>query len=196
MTFPILKNLEIGAAVRYDDYSDFGGTTNPKVSFRYTPVDMLLLRGSYNTGFAAPTMTQSVRAERDDLHRDPLQRPGAVSERRTECGTAGGIASRDCGIQFQQLHRRQRRPAAGEVGCLDGRIRLAADAEFSFGLDYWNYHIEDSISVIGDQSIFADPTKYANLFVRCSEAPPARQFASAPARRRAAIRWPTSSTPT
>ena len=29
-SFPVLKNLEIGASVRYDDYSDFGSTTNPK----------------------------------------------------------------------------------------------------------------------------------------------------------------------
>ena len=58
MSFPIMKNLEIGASLRYDDYSDFGSTTNPKISFRYTPVQSLLLRGSYNTGFAAPTLAQ------------------------------------------------------------------------------------------------------------------------------------------
>ena len=30
----MLKGLEIGASVRYDDYSDFGSTTNPKISIR------------------------------------------------------------------------------------------------------------------------------------------------------------------
>ena len=35
---PIIKNLEGNIAVRYDHYSDFGSTTNPKVSLRYQPV--------------------------------------------------------------------------------------------------------------------------------------------------------------
>ena len=34
--------------------------------------------------------------------------------------------------------------------------------------------IYQSISVIGEQTIFADPVGYANLFVRCSQAPAAR----------------------
>ena len=48
---------------------------------------------------------------------------------------------------------------------------------FSFGIDYWSYEIKDAISVIGDQTIFGDPVQYASLFVRCSQAPAARQAA-------------------
>ena len=32
MSVPLLKNLELSLAGRYDDYSDFGNTTNPKVA--------------------------------------------------------------------------------------------------------------------------------------------------------------------
>ena len=55
---PLLKELEISAAVRHDDYSDFGKTTNPKVSFKFTPINELLFRGSYSEGFRAPSFTQ------------------------------------------------------------------------------------------------------------------------------------------
>ena len=55
---PVLRSLELSAAVRYDDYSGFGGTTNPKVSFRYQPLSTLVLRGGYNTGFRVPTFNQ------------------------------------------------------------------------------------------------------------------------------------------
>jgi len=48
-------------------------------------------------------------------------------------------------------------------------------ANWTVGVDWWDYYIKDSISVIGEQSIFADPTKYANLYVRCSQASPALQ---------------------
>ena len=31
---PVIKNLDLTFAIRYDDYSDFGSTTNPKVAVR------------------------------------------------------------------------------------------------------------------------------------------------------------------
>ena len=55
---PISKQLEGTIAVRHDDYTGFGGTTNPKVSLRFTPVEQFLMRGSYSTGFRVPTFNQ------------------------------------------------------------------------------------------------------------------------------------------
>ncbi len=55
---PITKQLEATVAVRHDDYTGFGGTTNPKVSMRFAPMEQLLLRGSYNTGFRVPDFKQ------------------------------------------------------------------------------------------------------------------------------------------
>lgn len=55
---PITKQLELTAAARHDDYTGFGGTTNPKVSMRFTPVEQFLVRGSYNTGFRVPSFNQ------------------------------------------------------------------------------------------------------------------------------------------
>ena len=42
--------------MRYDDYSDFGNTTNPKYGLDWTPVDGLKFRGSYGTSFHAPQL--------------------------------------------------------------------------------------------------------------------------------------------
>jgi iron complex outermembrane recepter protein len=58
VSVPVTKMFEVTAAIRYDNYSDFGGTTNPKVSFKFTPLKDLLFRGSYNTGFRAPSFFQ------------------------------------------------------------------------------------------------------------------------------------------
>lgn len=55
---PITKQLEATVAVRRDDYTGFGSTTNPKVSMRFAPVEHFLLRGSYNTGFRVPDFKQ------------------------------------------------------------------------------------------------------------------------------------------
>jgi iron complex outermembrane receptor protein len=47
---PILKNLEADLAVRTDRYPN-ATATNPKVSFRYQPLQQVLVRASYGRGF-------------------------------------------------------------------------------------------------------------------------------------------------
>ena len=60
---PVTKDLEVQLAVRRDDYSVIGATTNPKVAFRYQPANFLLFRGSANKGFLAPSFTQLYSAQ-------------------------------------------------------------------------------------------------------------------------------------
>ncbi|WP_454772937.1 TonB-dependent receptor [Janthinobacterium tructae] len=55
---PVTKDLEMQLAIRRDDYSLVGATTNPKVAFRYQPTDFLLFRGSASKGFLAPSFQQ------------------------------------------------------------------------------------------------------------------------------------------
>jgi iron complex outermembrane receptor protein len=58
LNIPVLKRVELNAAVRTDDYSDFGRTTNPKFALRVQPTDKVLLRTSYGKGFLAPSLFQ------------------------------------------------------------------------------------------------------------------------------------------
>lgn len=55
----VRENWTVGAALRWEDYEDFGDTTNGKLSSRFSLTDTLALRGSYSTGFRAPTPGQS-----------------------------------------------------------------------------------------------------------------------------------------
>ena len=48
-----------GLAVRFEDFEDFGTTTNGKIAGRYRFNDHFQLRGSVSTGFRAPTPGQS-----------------------------------------------------------------------------------------------------------------------------------------
>jgi iron complex outermembrane receptor protein len=57
-TVPLLHRLDLSAAVRTEDYSDFGNTTNPKFSFAWEPVGGLSFRGSYGKSFRAPGSTE------------------------------------------------------------------------------------------------------------------------------------------
>jgi iron complex outermembrane receptor protein len=56
---PVTDTFTINLAGRHDDYSDFGSSFSPKVSFQYRPLDTLLLRATVGEGFKAPNMTQT-----------------------------------------------------------------------------------------------------------------------------------------
>lgn len=54
-----VSNLLIGAAIRYEDFDDFGTTTNGKLAANWRLTDNFGLRGTVSTGFKAPTPGQS-----------------------------------------------------------------------------------------------------------------------------------------
>lgn len=51
--------LLLGVAGRYENYSDFGGTSTGKVAARFAPVPRVALRGALSSGFRAPSLGQS-----------------------------------------------------------------------------------------------------------------------------------------
>ena len=53
-----IQRLDISVAGRYDDYTDFGSTVNPKVGIAWEPASGLYVRGSYGTSFRAPLLSQ------------------------------------------------------------------------------------------------------------------------------------------
>jgi len=56
--YDITDALLLGAAARYEDYSDFGDNFSFKVNGRYKLGENGAIRGSYSTGFRAPTLHQ------------------------------------------------------------------------------------------------------------------------------------------
>lgn len=52
------KKFMIGSALRYEYYSDFGSTLNYKIASRYKISKKINLRGSFSTGFRAPSLAQ------------------------------------------------------------------------------------------------------------------------------------------
>lgn len=55
---PVSDTLEFTLAGRYDNYSDFGSTTNPQLSAQWRPVENFTLRASFGQGFRAPSLAQ------------------------------------------------------------------------------------------------------------------------------------------
>lgn len=57
--FTGMQALQLSASARYDDYSDFGDTTNPKFGLNWTVVDGFSLRASSGKSFHAPSLADS-----------------------------------------------------------------------------------------------------------------------------------------
>lgn len=51
---PMARSLTLSLSGRYDHYSDFGSTTNPKIGVTWEPVEGVSFRGSYGRSFRAP----------------------------------------------------------------------------------------------------------------------------------------------
>ena len=58
LALPLVRGLDLQAAVRVDHYGDFGTTTNPKLALRWQPTPALMLRASGGTGFRAPSLSE------------------------------------------------------------------------------------------------------------------------------------------
>ncbi|MET1753994.1 TonB-dependent receptor [Novosphingobium sp. RD2P27] len=74
-----LYSLIFAASLRYDHFSDFGSTTNPKFGVTYKPVSWLGLRANYSTSFNAPSPVDQLGSERNLLQLTPFNvfvRPG------------------------------------------------------------------------------------------------------------------------
>ncbi|GFE82407.1 TonB-dependent receptor [Steroidobacter agaridevorans] len=59
MDVALIRSLTLSASARYDDYSDVGGTTNPRLGFNWDLTDQFSLRGSWGTSFRAPSVTDA-----------------------------------------------------------------------------------------------------------------------------------------
>lgn len=55
---PGVERLELSLAVRHEDYSDFGRTTDPKFGVIWSPTQNLDIRGTWGTSFRAATLTE------------------------------------------------------------------------------------------------------------------------------------------
>lgn len=173
---PIMRNLDLTLAGRYDDYSDFGNTFNPKVGLRFQPIKQVLLRGSYNTGFRAPTLYEIFEPQSltftSDNYDDPLLCPGGTAVP----GAAPGVV---CG---QQVLQRESGPAsiglpASALNPEDSKtysfgVVFEPTPQWTFGIDYWNIKIENLISAYPEQAVFGNPAANASRFFRCSQLAP------------------------
>ena len=59
VALPVIKQLELNGAVRYDHYTDAGDSVTPKMGIKYRALSNFALRGTYAKAFRAPSSTEN-----------------------------------------------------------------------------------------------------------------------------------------
>jgi iron complex outermembrane receptor protein len=152
---PVLRNLELTAALRYDHYSDYGSNWAPKVGVKYTPIQQLVLRGTYSTGFRAPGPYESGNSATNGFTSvvDPVRCPITGSPADCGSGTVGSIA-----IGNPQLS------AEKSNSWTVGLVWEPAPG-LSGTLDYWNIETKDVISGADPQLVVNSPAAFPSAFI-------------------------------
>lgn len=90
---PVLKTLELDAAVRYDRYNLSGGRASPKLGFKFQPMPEVGVRGTFSKGFRAPGPAENGNAGQSYLASatsDPVLCPDGNPSTKgnfpTQCG--------------------------------------------------------------------------------------------------------------
>ena len=161
VALPIFKSLELTGAVRVDEYTGFGKSTNPKVSARYTPFDSLLFRGSYSTGFRVPTFKQMFDPVTISTYvgadfPDPATCPARVVSATPGCERVNPE------IVFGG--RLNLEPEESKIQSLGMVFQITP--EISGNLDYWAINREGTIQSFGLTTLAANYQLFPQNFIR------------------------------
>ena len=143
LLIPLAETFELHLAARYDDYSDFGSDFNPKVGFKYRPNKSFALRGSWNTSFRAPSLSQ-IGAET------------TLSSGALDCGPefidnfCGGFGGSDG--YLSEIYGNPDLEAEESEAFDFGAVFSIGD-DISLTLDYWAFE-HDNIVGIDDENLF------------------------------------------
>lgn len=150
MLLPVFDMLEITLAGRVDNYTGFGTTWNPKASVKFRPMEWLMFRGSYNTGFRVPNFNQIFNGVTESPNPgnniiDP--KTGAVIH--PDSWTGGNLK---LGPETSEQY---------SVG-----VVLQPSRHFSASLDYWAIAVDDVIGSLTINQLLANQDHFPNRVIR------------------------------
>jgi len=162
VSLPLIKNLDLTAAVRRDEYTGFGASTNPKVSLRYSPIEQVLVRGAYSTGFRVPTFKQMFDPVTESQFvgadfADPAKCPSLVVSTTPGCESVrnfntlfGGKANLD--------------PEEAKMKSLG--VVLSPTRDVVANVDWWEVRREGTIQAFGLRTLAENYNLFSSNFQR------------------------------
>jgi len=148
---PGIQRLDLDVAGRYEHYSDFGGTSHPKVGLNWTPTEGWMVHASYGTSFRAPLLSELVGPLRGvfvQTYSDPLAPTG------TSTGyTLGG----------GNLSLKPETATTFSAG-----VDVSPTDQSKISLTYYNINYKNQIaSYLSDLTILQQTNELGGLVTRC-----------------------------
>lgn len=136
LAYDFTQDFLVNGTVRYEDYSDFGSATVWKLSSRYKFYDdKITLRGSFSTGFRAPTLHQiyTQKSQYSFVPGQGIQINGLINN--------VSVQARILGV-----------PKLDAEKSTNITVGIGANLfkKFNFTIDYYNIEIKDRIA-LGDK---------------------------------------------
>lgn len=153
---PVTENLELNLAYRYDNYSDFGSATTPKVALRYQLLDDVVFRASWGQGFRAPSLSDLIAS--DSFSAD-------TATDYHYCDVLGTNVA-DCKAKQYDVTRTANKELQPETSNFYN-LGLVWDItdKLSTKIEYYNLDIKDVITFVSLDSLLKEEQKvgYGNL---------------------------------
>ena len=140
---PILPDLELNLAGRYDDYSDFGSNFSPKIALRWQPMDELTVRASWGEGFRAPPL--------DILAQQPAF--SAAFVRHVPTGEFLGNENPGDALQITSFSIANPNLGAEQSEQFSLGVAFEPLDWLNGSIDYWNIKVTDRVAGIGAQRV-------------------------------------------
>ncbi len=140
---PLTKELEADGSIRIDHYQIVGSKMTPKLSLRYQPSQMFLLRGSYGKGFRAPSLA--------DLYAPQIQGLTAVLNNPGDCVNKVG---QGCDAQYPTTAGGNPKLKPETSNNASWGVVFEPTKNISASIDFFNIEIKNVIANGGLDPIF------------------------------------------
>ena len=154
---PLIHSLELTGSARHERYSDFGNTTRPKAGLNWKPYRGLMVRASYNQGFAAPNLPTLYAPTRFTVDSAPGQ---TDVYRNQTVGNATYVMKRYSTGNLALQPVTSVGKSAGVVLEVPGVKGLTVTA------DYWQIDQSNVIGSYSDTQLFNSDTAKLNAYIQ------------------------------
>ncbi|KAA9130177.1 TonB-dependent receptor plug domain-containing protein [Marinihelvus fidelis] len=145
---PLHETLDVQLALRYENFSDVGSTTVPKVAFGWTPTEWLMFRGSWSEAFRAPNLItiNETLVVRNNTNTD------WACEYAAEYGGDPDQDILDCSYNMQRRAQgsQELEPEKSDNSSLG--IVLTPTENLTLTVDFWKIKKEDTIGLFGEEN--------------------------------------------
>jgi outer membrane receptor protein involved in Fe transport len=143
LQIPLFENVDVQAALRYEDFSDIGNTTVPRLAVGWRPIDQVLLRASWSEAFRVPNL---VTVNEGDVARNNTRDDFACFFADPDEVTL------DCRYAMQRLASGSQSLVPEESTNTSFGIVVDPIENLTVTLDFWEIEKDNTIGLFGEEN--------------------------------------------